>query len=120
VTVSLLQVLYLNPPNYQLASKRFPGRCEDVVLSLHIQILYASIGTRTARNARLDLFKKLEMIWKDRNNSTSLNKKMREINSYRILKTRFYDRKIRELPYASEEIYVSNFKFKKKLFTREM
>jgi hypothetical protein len=51
VTVSLLQVLYLNPPNYQLASKRFPGRCEDVVLSLHIQILYASIGTPTARNS---------------------------------------------------------------------
>jgi hypothetical protein len=46
-TVFLLQVLYMNPPNYQLASKRFPGRCEDVVLSLHIQILYASIGTNT-------------------------------------------------------------------------
>jgi hypothetical protein len=40
----------MNPPNYQLASKRFPGRCEDVVLSLHIQILYASIGTHTVRN----------------------------------------------------------------------
>jgi hypothetical protein len=37
-------------------------------------------------SARLDLFKKLGTIWKDRNNSTSLNKKIREINSYRIHK----------------------------------
>ncbi len=40
----MLQVMYVNTPNYEVVSKRFPGRCENVVHSLHIQILHASIG----------------------------------------------------------------------------
>ena len=38
------QVLMVDLPNYGVPSKRFDGRCNNVVTSLNIEVVYASIG----------------------------------------------------------------------------